>query len=301
MALGDAPLTWSDSERVAWKAAVPGRGHSDTCGVGRPHLSHHCGAGLSGRRCRAASRAETDGDGLRPQDRQGAVGEDGADANLMKLFDKEVRADKHALDRKDQTNIRFYAAMYAACVVTGKDSPAVADISVINAGVVTEQVLSEAVQRVRAAYTSLGASDQVAKGTDLLQLKVELAERFPPPTAERTARSLEDGRHNRDISQIRWHLGRGGRLRRHRWLAICLARVCTSLGQFFLDAPRQFVLPLRSYEGVLAGHFEVGVARDLRRLDGAAADFLPPRDVRAAEGVRTQAGEVAAFILGGLM
>jgi outer membrane protein assembly factor BamB len=28
MALSDAPLTWSDSERVAWKAAVPGRGHS---------------------------------------------------------------------------------------------------------------------------------------------------------------------------------------------------------------------------------------------------------------------------------
>jgi outer membrane protein assembly factor BamB len=28
MARGDAPLEWSDSQRVAWKAAVPGRGHS---------------------------------------------------------------------------------------------------------------------------------------------------------------------------------------------------------------------------------------------------------------------------------
>jgi len=28
MALGDAPLTWSDSQHVAWKAAVPGRAHS---------------------------------------------------------------------------------------------------------------------------------------------------------------------------------------------------------------------------------------------------------------------------------
>jgi outer membrane protein assembly factor BamB len=28
MARGDAPLRWSDTERVAWKAAVPGRGHS---------------------------------------------------------------------------------------------------------------------------------------------------------------------------------------------------------------------------------------------------------------------------------
>lgn len=104
-------------------------------------------------------------------------------ANLMKLVDKEVRADTHALDRKDQTNIRFYAAMYAACVVTGKDSPTVADISTIGSSIVTDQVLGEAVQRVRTAYVSLGGSDQVAKGTDLLaQLKVELAERFPPPT-----------------------------------------------------------------------------------------------------------------------
>jgi outer membrane protein assembly factor BamB len=28
MARGDAPLTWSDSQHVAWKATVPGRGHS---------------------------------------------------------------------------------------------------------------------------------------------------------------------------------------------------------------------------------------------------------------------------------
>ena len=28
MARGDAPLRWSDTERVAWKATVPGKGHS---------------------------------------------------------------------------------------------------------------------------------------------------------------------------------------------------------------------------------------------------------------------------------
>src|SRR6267154_263767 len=28
MARGDAPLHWSDEEHIAWKAAVPGRGHS---------------------------------------------------------------------------------------------------------------------------------------------------------------------------------------------------------------------------------------------------------------------------------
>jgi hypothetical protein len=28
MARGDAPLKWSDSDHIAWKAAIPGRGHS---------------------------------------------------------------------------------------------------------------------------------------------------------------------------------------------------------------------------------------------------------------------------------
>jgi len=28
MARGDAPLRWGDEEHIAWKAAVPGRGHS---------------------------------------------------------------------------------------------------------------------------------------------------------------------------------------------------------------------------------------------------------------------------------
>src|SRR5262245_10680800 len=28
MARGDAPLTWGNTEHIAWKAAVPGKGHS---------------------------------------------------------------------------------------------------------------------------------------------------------------------------------------------------------------------------------------------------------------------------------
>ncbi len=43
------------------------------------------------------------------------------------------------------------------------------------------------------------------------------------------------------------------------------------------------------------------MAGDLGCLDGAAADLLPPRDVGAAEGVRSQAGEVATLVLGGLV
>src|SRR5262249_23505849 len=42
-------------------------------------------------------------------------------------------------------------------------------------------------------------------------------------------------------------------------------------------------------------------ARDPRRLDRAAADFLPPGDVGAPERMRPEAGEVAALGLGGLV
>lgn len=33
MARGDAPLRWSDTERIAWKTAIPGRGHSSPVGA----------------------------------------------------------------------------------------------------------------------------------------------------------------------------------------------------------------------------------------------------------------------------
>ena len=46
-----------------------------------------------------------------------------------------------------------------------------------------------------------------------------------------------------------------------------------------LDAARQLVLPLQLDDGVIARHAHVRVACDLAGFDGAAADFLPPRDV----------------------
>jgi len=35
MARTDAPLHWSDTENIKWKAAIPGRGHSSPVLVGR--------------------------------------------------------------------------------------------------------------------------------------------------------------------------------------------------------------------------------------------------------------------------
>ena len=87
----------------------------------------------------------------------------------------------------------------------------------------------------------------------------------------------------------RWR--RFGRDLTRRWSFSLLA--CFS--ELLLDSPRQFILPLRRHEGILAGHFQVAVARDLRSLDGAAADLLSPGNVGASEGVWPQAGEVAVL------
>ena len=71
--------------------------------------------------------------------------------------------------------------------------------------------------------------------------------------------------------------------------------------KFLLDAARQFVLPFGRDEGVFAGHLQIAVAGDLRRLDGAAADLLPPGNVRAPERVRPEPREVAALGLRSLV
>jgi hypothetical protein len=73
------------------------------------------------------------------------------------------------------------------------------------------------------------------------------------------------------------------------------------LGQLLLDSSRQLVLVFRSHECVPARNLKIMVTSDPEGLDRAAADLLPPRDAGAVERVRPEAGEVAAFVLGGLV
>jgi hypothetical protein len=101
-------------------------------------------------------------------------------ATLMKLVDKEVRSEKHGLAQKDQTNIRFYAAMYVACLTVEKANPNPSEIAAISVSSITDAVKSEALDRVCSSYKELGASDQSAKGVELTaRLKSALQERFP--------------------------------------------------------------------------------------------------------------------------
>ena len=71
--------------------------------------------------------------------------------------------------------------------------------------------------------------------------------------------------------------------------------------ELLLNPACQFILPLGRDEGVFAGHLQIAVASDLRGFDGATANLLPPRDVRASERVRPEAFEVASLGIRRLM
>jgi len=64
-----------------------------------------------------------------------------------------------------------------------------------------------------------------------------------------------------------------------------------------LYPPRQFVLPLGGYEGVLACHFEVAVTGNFGCFDCATTDLLPRSYVGPTERVWPQTREVDAIAI----
>lgn len=87
MARGDAPLHWSDTEHVAWKAPVPGRGHSSPVVWGdRIFVTTAVPAG------NARAAASSDGPPPAPPGRRGGFGSSGpqSEQKLMLLsFDRK--------------------------------------------------------------------------------------------------------------------------------------------------------------------------------------------------------------------
>jgi len=104
-------------------------------------------------------------------------------AEVAKRIDRVIGADAAALDRKDQTNMRFYIAMDVACTALGKAAPTPAEIAAMQLTLVTDAFILAAKDRVLKQYQALGASDQAAKGTELIEkLKLDVQERFPQIT-----------------------------------------------------------------------------------------------------------------------
>ena len=100
-------------------------------------------------------------------------------ATLMKRVDQIVRSDAAGLDRKDQTNLRFYVAMDLAATACGIAVPTAQGIGALSTAAVSDDEIRCAQARVLELYKGLGATDQTAKGTDLVdRMRIELNSRL---------------------------------------------------------------------------------------------------------------------------
>src|SRR5262249_33367307 len=86
-------------------------------------------------------------------------------AVLMKKIEVYLKSDSAQFTQKDRTHLRFYVGMFVASEVTKKAEPLPADIASLSIEDVKEEVLSEALAHIRPIYETLGASDEVAKGS----------------------------------------------------------------------------------------------------------------------------------------
>jgi hypothetical protein len=101
-------------------------------------------------------------------------------AQLTKLA-KAALKDDNALQAKDRNNLLFYCVMSLACLLTNKSTPSVSEIAKIDIEKCDAATVQDSVQLCKELYAANGGTDQLAKGTALVEkLKAKLSNRFPP-------------------------------------------------------------------------------------------------------------------------
>lgn len=101
-------------------------------------------------------------------------------AKLIKAIQSYLRG-RDDLQPKDKNNIIFYVAMYVASRLTGKAKPNITELAKINPEKIDLPAIEQSVKIVLDEYIALGASDAVAKGSNL-QTKLiarRLEEEYP--------------------------------------------------------------------------------------------------------------------------
>lgn len=88
-------------------------------------------------------------------------------AKIIKAVQSYLRS-LEDLAPKDRTNLLFYVAMHASASLTGKALPSIKDLLTITPDALTPDVLQNSLSIAKKLYDDLGASDQVAKGPNLL-------------------------------------------------------------------------------------------------------------------------------------
>lgn len=104
-------------------------------------------------------------------------------AKTIKTVQSNLRS-REDLAQKDRANLLFYVAMHVAASLAQKAAPSITDLSAINVDALTDKALADSFGIVNIIYDELGASDQVAKGTQfLIKLKQKLSDQYPPSSS----------------------------------------------------------------------------------------------------------------------
>jgi len=94
----------------------------------------------------------------------------------MKSVENYLKPDKcgYQLERKEITNIKYYVAMVVGIKLTGAKNNIAENLSQIPNVQISNEQLEIAFSAVLNRYYALGASDQIAKGSNLLSQLLSL-------------------------------------------------------------------------------------------------------------------------------
>lgn len=83
------------------------------------------------------------------------------------------------LDQKDRNNIRFHVGMVATALAVGSEAPKPQAVAALQVESFSDAILADALAMVAGRYKELGATDQVAKGPEVVtHLKADLMAQF---------------------------------------------------------------------------------------------------------------------------
>jgi hypothetical protein len=99
-------------------------------------------------------------------------------ALIVRKIDAYMRTDS-TLDARERNNVIFYVAMRVAAIASGKKILKAIDVAAIELTKIDDDAIQKSLSAVKTLYSDLGGGDQVAKGSQLVEvLKAEISSLF---------------------------------------------------------------------------------------------------------------------------
>jgi hypothetical protein len=125
-------------------------------------------------RARPSSLLKKDEDYLRVFSTSIPIGVYRVCALIVRKIDAYMRTDA-MLDARERNNVIFYVAMRVAAVAAGKKNLSELDVAAIELSKLDDDAIQKSLSAVKKLYDDLGGGDQVAKGSQLVEvLKAEI-------------------------------------------------------------------------------------------------------------------------------